>query len=122
MIGECETHPSIREGVVGQGLGHAALDQIGRGVHPGGTQVFDDRPSFTVGRLTVLLGMDSLEHVAHLANLGCRHVTEDVPVEMNHAALPARLRQILCGAFHQAAAGIGDDELHAIEPTIDQVA
>ena len=68
------------------------------------------------------LGMDSLEHVAHVANPGRRHVAEDVPVEMNHAALPARLRQILCGALHQAAAGIGNDELHAIEPTIDQVA
>jgi hypothetical protein len=40
----------------------------------------------------------------------------------HHAALPARLRQILCGALHQAAAGIGDNELHAIEPTINQVA
>ena len=30
---------------ISQRFGHAALDQIGRGVHPGGTQVFDDRPS-----------------------------------------------------------------------------
>ena len=41
---------------------------------------------------------------------------------MNRAALPSCFGQILGGAFDQAAAGIGDDELYAIEPTIDEVA
>ena len=109
----------VGKGVVGERLGHAALDQIGRGVHPGRTQVFDDRPRFAVGRIAVLLGMDSLEHVAHFADPGRRHVAEDVPIKMNHAALPPRVGQILGGALHQAAAGIGDDELHTIEAAID---
>ena len=97
-------------------------DSRGRGVHPGRTQVFDDRPRFAVGRIAVLLGMDSLEHVAHFADPGRRHVAEDVPIKMNHAALPPRVGQILGGALHQAAAGIGDDELHTIEAAIDEVA
>ena len=33
----------------------------------------------------------------------------------NHAALPSRLGQVLCGAFGQAAAGIGNDQLHKAE-------
>ena len=39
-------------------------------------QVFNDRPRFAVGRVAVLLGMYSLEHVAHLANSARRYVTE----------------------------------------------
>ena len=65
--------------------------------------------------------MDGFEHVAHLANLGRRHVAEDIPVEMHHAALPAGVGQILRGTLNQAAAGIGNDELHALEAAIDQV-
>ena len=34
---------------------------------------------------------------------------------MNHAALPTRLRQVLRGALHEPAAGVGDDQLHALE-------
>ena len=112
----------VGKGVVGQRLVDAALDQIGRGVHPVGPQTFDDRAGLAIGRIAVLLGMDGLEHVAHLADLGGRHMAEDVPIKMNHAALPASVWQILCGAFHQTAAGIGDDELHAVEAAIDQVA
>ena len=76
---------NVRKRVVGQGLGHAPLDQIGRRVHPGGAQVVDDRSRLAVGRVPALLGMDSLEHMAHLADLGRRHVAEDIPVEMHHA-------------------------------------
>src|SRR3984957_2607145 len=65
--------------------------------------------------------MDSLEHMAHLADLGRRHVAEDIPVEMHHAALPSRLWQVLSRALHQAAAGIRNDQLHAREAAIDQV-
>src|SRR5271163_690023 len=73
-------------------------------------------------RVAVLVGMDRLEHMAHLADLAGRHMAEDVPIKMNHAALPPSVRQILRGTFHQTAAGIGDDELHAHEAAIDQVA
>ena len=41
---------------------------------------------------------------------------------MNHAALPLCVWQILSSALHQAAAGIRDDEPHALEAAIDQVA
>ena len=37
-----------------------------------------------IGRVPALLGMDSLEHMAHLADLGRRHVAEDIPVERHH--------------------------------------
>ena len=40
---------------------------------------------------------------------------------MHHAALPARLGQVLSGALHKAAAGIGNDQLDALEAAIDQV-
>ena len=111
----------VGKGVVGQRFGHAALDQIGRRVHPGGAQVVDDRSRLSVGRVSALLGMDGLEHMAHLADLGRRHVAEDVPIKMHHAALPASVGQVLGGALHQAAAGIGNDQLHALEAAIDQV-
>ena len=65
--------------------------------------------------------MDGLELVAHLADPGRRHVAEDIPVEMHHAALPSRLGQVFLGALYQAAAGIGNDQPYALEATIDQV-
>ena len=110
---------NVGKRVVGQGLGHAPLDQIGRRVHLGGAQVVDDRSRLPIGRVPALLGMDSLEHMAHLADLGRRHVAEDIPVEMHHAALPSRLWQVLSRALHQAAAGIRNDQLHVREAAID---
>jgi len=56
-------------------------------VHLGGVQIFNDRSRFAVGRVTALLGMNGYEHVAHLAYPGCRHMAEDVPIKMNHAAI-----------------------------------
>ena len=112
---------NVGKRVVGQGLGHAPLDQIGRRVHLGGAQVVDDRSRLPIGRVPALLGMNSLEHMAHLADLGRRYVAEDIPVEMHHAALPSRLWQVLSRALHQAAAGIRNDQLHAREAAIDQV-
>ena len=79
----------------------------------------DDRTRLSVGRVPALLGMDGLEHMAHLADLGRRHVAEDVPIKMHHAALPSRLGQVLGRALHEAAAGIGNDQSHARETTID---
>jgi hypothetical protein len=36
-----------------------------------------------IGRVPTLLGMDSLEHMAHLANFGRWNVAEYIPVEMH---------------------------------------
>jgi hypothetical protein len=41
---------------------------------------------------------------------------------MHHAALPAGVRKVLRSAFHEPAAGIRNEKLHAVEATIDQVA
>ena len=71
----------VREGVVGERFGHAPLYEIGRRVHPGGAQVVDDRARLAVGRVPALLGMDSLEHMAHLADVGRWNVAEYIPVE-----------------------------------------
>ena len=85
-------------------------------------KIFNDRTRFAVGRVTALLGMNGFEHVAHLADPGCRHMAEDIPVKMNHAALPLSIRQKFRSTLHQASAGVGDDELHAGKAAVDQVA
>jgi hypothetical protein len=56
--------------------------------------MLNDRSRFAVGRVTALLGMNGFEHVAHLADPGCRHMAEDIPVKMNHSAA-SRSRQML---------------------------
>ena len=48
-------------------------------------------------------------------------MAEDIPVEMQEAALPARLGQVLGDALDQAAARVRGDQLDAGEPAIDQV-
>jgi hypothetical protein len=53
----------------------------------------------------------------HLAQFAGRHVTEDVAVKMHHAALPARLGEVLGGTLHQAHAGIGHDQLDTLQST-----
>ena len=111
----------VREGVVGERFGHAPLDEIGRRVHPGGAQVVDDRARLSVGRVPALLGMDSLERMAHLADFGRWNVAEYIPVEMHHATLPASFGQVLGGALREATAGIRNDQLHALEAALDQV-
>ena len=63
-----------------------------------------------------------LEHVADLADPGRRHVAEDVAVEMHHAALVARFRQEIRDALDKASAGVGNDQLHALEAAVDQMA
>ena len=105
----------VREGVVGERFGHAPLDEIGRRVHPDGAQVVDDGARLSVGRVPALLGMDSLEHMAHLADFGRWNVAEYIPVEMHHATLPASFGQVLGGALREATAGIRNDQLHALE-------
>ena len=98
-----------------------AFDEIGCRGHPGGTQIIDNRSRFTVGCFPAFLGMDRLKHVTDFANLAGRYVAEDIPVEMHHAALPSRLRQVLGRALQQATAGVRNNELHALKPAVDQV-
>ena len=71
--------------------------------------------------LKVLLGVDRLQHRGHLAHLRRRHVAEDVAVEVHHAPLPARVREELGGALDQPQAGVGDDQLDALEAALLQV-
>jgi hypothetical protein len=59
--------------------------------------------------------------MAHLADFGPWNVAEYIPIKMHHAALPARFGQVLGGALRQAAAGIRNDQLHALETALDQV-
>jgi hypothetical protein len=40
-----------------------------------------------IGGVAALLGMNGLEHAAHLANPDRRDLAEDVAIEMHHAAL-----------------------------------
>jgi hypothetical protein len=55
--------------------------------------------------------VDGLEHQRHLAQLAGGDMAEDVAVEVHHAALPARLGEVLRYALDHAHAGIGDDQL-----------
>ena len=41
---------NVRKRVVGQSLGHAPLDQIGRRVHRGGAQIVENRSRLPIGR------------------------------------------------------------------------
>ena len=50
-----------------------------------------------------------------------RAMTEDVAVEMHHAALPTRMGQIVGNALKQSTAGIRDDQLNASQAQIDKV-
>ena len=66
--------------------------------------------------------MDRFEHVRGLAHFGFRHMTEDAGMKMLRSALPARIRQMLRRAFGQTPASIRDDQFHAGQAAIDQVA
>jgi hypothetical protein len=59
--------------------------------------------------------VDGLEHQSDLAQLAGGDVAEDVAIEVHHAALPARLGEVLGRAFDEAHAGIGDDQLDAAQ-------
>ena len=65
--------------------------------------------------------MNGFEHVAHLANPGRRDVAEDVAVEMDRAALVAASGRKSADALDKAPAGVGNDQLHALEAAVDQV-
>jgi hypothetical protein len=59
--------------------------------------------------------------MAHLTDPGRWHVAKDVAVEVHHAALVARLQEIR-DALDKAPAGVGNDQLHALQAAVDQVA
>ena len=58
--------------------------------------------------------------MAHLADFGRRHVAEDIPVEITMSAAIAPLAGTQ-PRFHQAAAGIRNDQPYALEAAIDDV-
>jgi hypothetical protein len=109
---------NVREAIVGQGLVDGLLDEVGCFAHLACPQVADDRLCLVVGGLPALLGVNGLEHMAHP---GRRDVAKDVAVEMHHAALVARLRQEIRHALDKAPAGVGNDQLHALQAVVDQV-
>jgi hypothetical protein len=74
-----------------------------------------------IGGVAALLGMNGLEHAAHLANPGRRDLAEDVAIEMHHAALVAPLRQEIRDALDKASACVGNDQPHALEAAVDQM-
>lgn len=63
--------------------------------------------------------MNGLERLAHLANPGRRDVAEGVAIERYHAALVARLRQEIRDALDKAPAGVGNDQLYALEAAVE---
>jgi hypothetical protein len=48
---------------------HAALDEVGRSIHPGSAQIVDDRSRLSVGGVTVLLRVNGFEHGGQCPNL-----------------------------------------------------
>lgn len=70
-----------RKGIAGERLVNRLLDEISCFGHTACPQIRDDGPGFLVGRGAALLGMNGLEHVAHLADPGRRHVAEDIAIK-----------------------------------------
>ena len=67
-------------------------------------------PQFFLRRGQTLLGVDDLENVGHLFDLGIRHMAEDIAVEVDVAALPIGISAILGPQPHQTETGIGDEQ------------
>src|SRR6202166_270461 len=110
---------NVREAIVGQSLVDGLLDEVGCFAHLACPQVANDRLGLVVGGLPALLGVNGLEHMAHLTDPGRRDVAKDVAVEMHHAALVARLRQEIRNALDKAPAGVGNDQLYALQAAVD---
>lgn len=118
-----QLHPmAVRESVVGQGFPDMGVDEVRRAHKTLAAEFIDDGPGFRFGGGPVLLGVDRLQHMADLAHLGRRHLTEDIAVEMHDTALPAGLRQILGYALDQAPASVRGDQLDTLEPAVEQMA
>ena len=105
----------IRERIVGQCLLRRSVQRVRLPCPSSAAADHRRSPRPFVGRGPALLGMDGLQHVADITNLRRRHVAEDVAVEMHHAALPAAPRQILRDTLGKPAAGVGNDQLDALE-------
>ena len=91
------------ECVVGQGLGHGRLDQLGRLAEPHAVEPSDDLARLALSGGKVFLGIDGFEHQRHLTQLAGRQVAEHVALEVlqrcqrasgkNSAALSTRPMQ-----------------------------
>src|SRR4029077_9670546 len=112
----------LRKRVVRQGLGHGRLDQLGCFAEPHAVEPGNDLGGFALGGWEILLGVNGLQHQRHLAQLASRHMAEDVAIEVHHAALPARLGEVLRYALDQAHAGVGDDQLDAAQAAFLEMA
>ena len=72
-------------------------------------------------RRSVFLRANRFEHACDFSDLVVWRVREHVAIKMDDTSLPSSLRKELRCGFNQAAAGIGDDQLHAFESAILQM-
>src|ERR1039457_4667494 len=77
-----------------------------------------DEHGLSLGRGTILLGMDCLQHGGHVPHLGRRHGGPHVPVEMHGTALPESVGIELGQRGYEAKALIADEELHSSKTTL----
>ena len=80
IIGAYLLPVDVGKDVVGQRLVNATLDQIGRGVHPGCPQVFDDRLGFAIGHFPALLSVGNPPVISSFTPSGNTTVNQYTPV------------------------------------------
>lgn len=97
---------AIGEAVVGQRLMAVLFEQLSGLGQLHGLQLGDASIHLPGCRFSAFLGMDGCKRLRDYPALTLGDETEDVAVEMHHAALPLRLGIDLGGALHQATAGI----------------
>ena len=77
--------------------------------------------AFVCAVLRIFLDVDRLEHARHLVHLRSRHLGENVPVKMDHPALPAGARIVLRCGFDQPHARVRDNQPRRLQPPRLQV-
>jgi len=99
-----------REGHVGQRFVDAFLQGLGRRTQPHVHQPGYHLLGLFLGGFIALLGLDGLEHRGDLGNPFPRHLGQDVPVEVEDAALPVCARQSLVHGLHQSQTLVADHQ------------
>ena len=78
-------------------------------------QLSDDGSGLLTGALLALLGVDRLEHLCHMLDLGTWHDRKHVSVKVHRTALVFRARKDLAHSLQHPLAFVADNELHAVQ-------
>ena len=107
---------------VGQGLLHAFLHKLRRLFQLHSAKLFHYQARFRARGLFIFLRVDRLQHGGYFTDMFPRAQIENVAIPMDHAALPFCLREEVPDDFVQAEAFIRNDQPHAFQPAVLQIA